>query len=109
MPFEQVARVFFDNGIEVFVCRCEGVEGVGAEGGVQVWLGVGEDIKKYFWGKSLELRHVGDLAELLVSWWEYVERLRISDISLPSFSYLRVLARLTQHPLMWSSVNPFES
>jgi hypothetical protein len=65
MSFEQVARVFFDNGVEVFVCRCEGVEGVGAEGRVQVRLGVGEDVKKDFWGKSIEVRHVGDLGELL--------------------------------------------
>ena len=59
MAFEEVARVFFDDGVEVLVCCREGVERVGGERGIKVGLGVGEDGEEDFWWESVEVRHAG--------------------------------------------------
>jgi len=59
VAFEEVARVFFDDGVEMLVCCGEGVERVGGEGGVEVWLRVGEDGEKDFGWETGEVWHLG--------------------------------------------------
>jgi hypothetical protein len=46
MAFEQVARVFLDDGVELFVCFRERVEWVGWEVWAAGGLGVGEDVEE---------------------------------------------------------------
>jgi len=59
VAFEEVARVFFDDGVEVFVCCGEGVERVGGERGVEVGFCVGEDGEEDLWWERVEVRHAG--------------------------------------------------
>jgi len=70
VAFEEVARVFFDDGVEVFVCCGERVERAGGEGGVEVWLCVGEYGEENLWWESVEVRHaeVGMRDDLGSSW-----------------------------------------
>jgi hypothetical protein len=58
MAFEEVARVLFDDGVELFVCFGERIERVGREGEVTNGLGVGEDVEEDFWWQSIETGHV---------------------------------------------------
>jgi len=57
VAFEEVARVFFDDGVEMLVCCGEGVERVGGERGVEVGFCVGEDGEEDFGWESVEARH----------------------------------------------------
>lgn len=59
MAFEKVARVFFDYGVEMFVCCGERVERVGGEGGIEGWLGVGEYAEENLRRETGEIRHLG--------------------------------------------------
>lgn len=58
MALEEVARILLDNGVELLICGCEGVEGVGLEGWVEDRLRVGEDCEEEFWREGVETRHV---------------------------------------------------
>jgi hypothetical protein len=57
MAFEEVARVFFYYGVELFVRFGERIEWVGVESKVVDGLSIGEDVEQNLWGKCIKTSH----------------------------------------------------
>lgn len=58
MAFEEVARVFFDHGIELFIGSGERIERIRREVEIADGLGVREDIEENLWWEGVETAHI---------------------------------------------------
>ena len=58
MAFEEVARVFFDHGIELFASSGERIERVRCEVEIAYGLGVREDVEENLWWEGVETAHI---------------------------------------------------
>ena len=58
MALEEVARVFFDHGIELFIGSGERIERIRREVEIADGLGVREDIEENLWWEGIETVHV---------------------------------------------------